>query len=218
MCKSGLIKFPFRIHPATAMLLWLFFVLWLEFATPYWLLAAGLALLPWMRASTQIQFRRYVRRIRWLLLSLLLVYAYTTPGSMVWPALGSFSPYWEGLQYGLLRSARMLLLLAGLAILMAYLGRQQLLSGLYQLLFPLKFFGIQVERLAVRLWLTLDYAETALADTRPASFSARLTALRGGLPAPAVEADCIELPVTRVSRNEYGLMILVVGFGVLSLW
>ncbi len=213
-----LIKLPFQIHPATALLLWLFFVLWLEFAAPYGLLAAGLTLLPWLRAATQIQLQRYARRSRWLLLSLLLVYAYTTPGSLIWPALGSVSPSWQGLQYGLLRSARMLLMLAGLAILMTYLGRQQLLSGLYQLLSPLKYLGIQVERVAVRLWLTLDYAETALADTRPASFSEHLAVLREGLPAPDVESGAIKLTVLHVPRIEYGLMILVVGFGVLSLW
>ena len=213
-----LIRIPFQLHPATALLLWLFFVLWLEFAAPYGLLAAGLILLPWLRAAPKIQFRRYIRRSRWLLLSLLLIYAYTTPGSLLWPALGSFSPSWQGLQYGLLRSARLLLMLASLAILMTCLGRQQLLSGLYQLLFPLKHLGIQVERLAVRLWLTLDYAETALADTRAASFSGHLAALREGLPAPDVGAGEIELPMLHVPRIDYGLMILVAGFGVLSLW
>jgi energy-coupling factor transport system permease protein len=218
MRASNLPRISFQIHPATALLLWLFFVIWLEFAAPFSLLVAGLILLPWLQIATRIQFRRYVRRSRWLLLSLLLVYAYATPGNLAWPALGSFSPAWQGLQYGLLRSARMLLMLAALAILMTYIHRQHLLVGLYCLLSPLKQLGIQVERLAVRLWLTLDYAETALAATHPVSFTKRMAALREGVPIPTAAPGWIELPVMRASRSDYGLLILVACAGVLSLW
>ena len=57
--------------------------------------------------------------------------------------------------------------LAGLAILLDRLHRQQLIAGLYTLLAPLRLVGVPRERVAVRLALTLHYAEVAmLRETR----------------------------------------------------
>ena len=56
----------------------------------------------------------------------------------------------------------MLAALAGLAILLDRLHRQQLIAGLYTLFAPLQWLGMSRERLAVRLALTLHYAEAAM--------------------------------------------------------
>lgn len=54
---------------------------------------------------------------------------------------------------------------AGLSIVLSLLSREQLVAGLYTLAFPLRYLGVSRERLAVRLALTLYYAEAAMADT-----------------------------------------------------
>jgi len=94
--------------------------------------------------------------------SLWLIYALTTPGLPLSESLGSLSPTREGLQEGGLQLIRLLVALAGLAILLDRLHRVQLMAGLYSLFRPLSWAGLSRERMAVRLALTLHYAEVAL--------------------------------------------------------
>lgn len=153
------------IHPTVQLLLWILLVLLVQ----QWqlapllvicLLCCGVAL----RVGSA-QFLGLLRRTRWIAFSLLLIYAYATPGSAVWSALGSFSPTREGLQDGALQLGRLLCALAGLAILLATLSQERLIGGLYSLVYPLRFIGLSRERFAVRLALTLEYAEKAMRDT-----------------------------------------------------
>lgn len=103
-----------------------------------------------------------VHRTRWLMLSILLVYAYSTPGIPYFAAMEQLSPTHEGVQDGVLQLARLLAALAGLAILLDKLNRTQLIAGIHTLLLPLQRLGISPERFAIRLALTLHYAELAM--------------------------------------------------------
>jgi len=102
---------------------------------------------------------RLLRRTRWLLAVLLLTYAYALPGPALWPALGWASPGVDGLQQGALRAGRLVLMLVGLAVLLATTSRPRLIYGLYALAWPLTWFGFDRRAFAVRLGLTLDYVE-----------------------------------------------------------
>jgi energy-coupling factor transport system permease protein len=106
-----------------------------------------------------------IRRTRWILFSLLLVYAYSTPGVALVAGLGRYSPTLEGLYDGLMQLGRLLIMLSGLAILLSLLTQAQFISGIYALAYPLNWFGGSRERVAVRLALTLQYAEPAMRDT-----------------------------------------------------
>jgi hypothetical protein len=125
------------------------------------LVVAGFVFLGALLVSTR-KFMQLLRRTRWIMLSLLLVYAYTTPGQPVLGMLGIFSPSREGLGDGVLQLTRLMVVLAGLAILLERLHRQQLIGGLYSLLAPLQLLGLSRERVAIRLALTLHYAEVAM--------------------------------------------------------
>lgn len=149
------------LHPATRILIFLIVAISLQ-----WMPVAELSVLTAMLALLLAQSRTrevitLIRRARFLLLSLVLIYAFATPGESVLPSLGAFSPTAEGLQSGALQVWRLTFLLASLALLMARTPRQELLAGLYVLLLPGKVVGINAERIAVRLWLTLQYAEAA---------------------------------------------------------
>lgn len=111
------------------------------------------------------QLLSLLRRTRWILFSLLLIYAYTTPGTALWAPLGGISPTREGLLDGSLQLGRLVSVLSGLAILLELLPQSQLIGGLYSLAYPLRWFGLSRERVAVRLALTLEYAESAMRDT-----------------------------------------------------
>lgn len=106
-----------------------------------------------------------LRRSRWILLSLLLVYTFATPGQELWSWSYAPTPTLEGLQDGGMQLCRLVSMLAGLSILLTLLSREQLIGGLYSLAYPLRFVGLSSERMAVRLALTLYYAESAMRDT-----------------------------------------------------
>lgn len=105
---------------------------------------------------------RLLRRTRWLLLVLVLAYAWTLPGAPLAPAWGAASPSLEGLEAGAWRAARLALMLGGLAVLLATTGRGQLVYGFYALAAPLEKLGFDRRAFAVRLGLTLQYVEQPL--------------------------------------------------------
>jgi energy-coupling factor transport system permease protein len=102
--------------------------------------------------------------MRWLFISLLIIYAFTTPGEYIPELLAYASPTYEGCVLGLLQITKLLIALASLSLLFASSSKQDLIAGLYILLAPLKLFGLNVERFSARLLLTLDYVEEFAAD------------------------------------------------------
>lgn len=113
---------------------------------------------------------RLFRRLRWLLLSLLIVYGWFTPGSALLPVLGAASPTREGLSEGLLRGGSLLLIAMAAQLLMLATDRPQLLAALYWLAWPLRIIGVSRERLAIRLTLTLEAVPKLSAVMTPALY------------------------------------------------
>ena len=149
-------------HPAVQILTWCLLVATVQHLSliPL-LLIAALVFLASISMSCK-KLLQLIRRTRYLMLSLLLIYAYSTPGLAVFAALGIFSPSLEGLHDGIMQLARLLVALAGLAILLDRLHRQQWMAGIYTLFLPLHWLGLSRERFTVRLALTLHYAELAM--------------------------------------------------------
>jgi energy-coupling factor transporter transmembrane protein EcfT len=151
-----------KFHPAALILTWCLLVAIMQFlALETLLIAAGFVFLFALLLSAR-KFLQLLRRTRWIMLSLLMIYAYTTPGQPLLDVFGMISPSREGLSNGMLQLTRLLAALAGLAILLDRLHRQQLIAGLYSLFAPLRLIGLSRERVAVRLALTLHYAEVAM--------------------------------------------------------
>ncbi len=157
---------PLKFNPAAQILTWCLLVATMQFLTLEILLlitSLGLLFAAWLSAGKLMQL---LRRTRWIMLSLLMIYAYSTPGQPLLGALGAWSPSREGLSDGVLQLTRLLAALAALAILLDRLNRMQLIAGLYALLTPLQWLGVSRERVAVRLALTLHYAEAAMLTER----------------------------------------------------
>lgn len=122
-------------------------------------------------------FWKMLRRVRWILLTLLLVYAFSTPGEYVasWPQT-LLAPTYEGLRAGGVQLARLCVMLAGLSLLLATTARPQLIAGFYLLLRPLRHAGLQPQRFAARLWLTLHYVEQRPPQVTRRNLAERLAA------------------------------------------
>lgn len=108
------------------------------------------------------KFLRVVKRTKWLFISILIIYAFSTPGEYIQGFSTGFAPTYEGLNLGFLQVAKLLIALAALNILFATSTIENLMAGLYTLLSPLQLLGFNVERFTARLMLTLDYVEDLL--------------------------------------------------------
>lgn len=97
--------------------------------------------------------------MRWLFISLFIIYAYGTPGEYIQYFPINFAPSIEGCQLGLLQIGKLLIALAGLNILFAGSSKEHLIAGLNLLLAPLMYMGLDIERFSARLLLTFDYVE-----------------------------------------------------------
>ena len=198
-----------RLHPATQILIWSVLVAAMQLLPDKRMLIAGCMVLLVVFVLYRHKFIQLVRRTRWIMFSLWLIYAYSTPGQPLIDGLGVFSPGVEGLMDGGMQLMRLLVALAGLAILLSRLHRQQFIAGLYALFAPLQWMGLSRERLAVRLALTLHYAEVVMLRTQTWQENLR------SLFEPHADAGHeIELPVCRFARADF---LLLTG-SVLLLW
>ncbi len=194
------------MHPASLIMIWLAFALCLP-----WLRTADLSVMAALffiplliRRSPE--FLKLLRRTRWLMISLILVYAFATPGVAVLPLLGAYSPSREGLLSGGLQALRLVALLAGLAVLLAAMPRNRILAGLYFLLRPLARMGVDVDRVAARIWLTLHYAE----QTKPGRSGEWRTCLRSALAGGDDARQTIMLEVGRLYWRDYLILLCAV--------
>jgi energy-coupling factor transporter transmembrane protein EcfT len=115
---------------------------------------------------------RILRRSRWLLLSMLLLFGWMTPGTILPGVPGATQ---EGLLLAAENVARLMIAIATVSVLLAILAPEALVSGMRSLLVPLAGLGGFRDRLAVRLMLTLEAVEAAHQGSE--SYSATSTRL-----------------------------------------
>lgn len=118
------------------------------------LIGLGLALAASVAAPSHM--RLLVFRSRWLLLTLLVMFGWLTPGAAV-PDIPGAS--YEGLMLAAANLARLLGALAVVAMILKALSPPELVSGMRTLLAPLALLKIPRDRIAVRLALTLSEVE-----------------------------------------------------------
>lgn len=146
------------MHPLIRVVALLVFIAGLALAQPVLLGAAvGLLLLLNLMAGFPApgKLLQMVKRLRWLLLAILLVYGWWTPGVSLLPAIGAWSPTTEGLYVGFLRVLSLLLIVAAVHLLLQVTSRRELLPAIMQLIRPVCTDSGR-ERVAVRILLSLE--------------------------------------------------------------
>jgi energy-coupling factor transporter transmembrane protein EcfT len=121
-----------------------------------YLACAGLVLAAMAAAPSDLHL--LVRRSRWLLLTILLMFGWLTPGTPLAAIPGTTL---EGLLLAADYIARLLVALATLALLLRSLDPPQLVAGMRAMLAPIELLGFSRDRIAVRLALTLQEVEAA---------------------------------------------------------
>lgn len=99
------------------------------------------------------------KRMKWLWLSLLILYGWFIPGTPVF-LLDSipirFIPSIEGLSAGSLRAVALLSIVSAVVLMMKSTSREELIVAIMWLISPLRVLKIQTAQFSARLVLTLD--------------------------------------------------------------
>jgi hypothetical protein len=188
------------LHPASLLLAWVAAAVALQQLPLSGLLFAAVWIVPFAMLLAPLRAWHMIRRSRWLLLSLALLFAFGTPGRVLPPI-----PWLtiEGLQLAAEHLLRLSLLLLLLALLLQRLQLGRLMSGLFLLLAPLAPLGFDRRKAVARLTLVIDYVESDQAKTW------RDWLAPAAEPAPAPVA----LALTPIGGADYVAMLLL-GFGV----
>jgi energy-coupling factor transport system permease protein len=153
-------------YPASSILLGLAAVLAASSREATLLMLASLVLILLAVITARQHFGLLVRRSRWLLLTLLILFGWLTPGT---PLPGIPGASQEGLLLAAENLGRLLIALSVVAMLLTALTPAELVAGLRSLLAPLSQLGISRDRIAVRLALTLEEVEAARQGRREES-------------------------------------------------
>ncbi len=173
------------------------------------MLAAGVVLLALALARSRM--RKSFPRLKWLFIAVLGIYAWTTPGVYLWPIW--FSPTVAGLSSGFEQCIRLLVVVASLQIMLTYLNKNDIVSGLYYMMRPFELFGLSAKRLALRLALTIGDAELLLEQR------ATFTVLLRALMQPSMETASNEFVSIKVlSRGQAGVLAIQVALIGLTVW
>lgn len=147
------------LHPTVRLIAWgvtVACVQWFSISGLSLTCAAGLAAGAWLAPK---RLGLLLRRARWLIVSLVVLFALATPGVYLLPALGSYGPTEEGLRLGWTHLLRLLFVLATLAVLLQMTGVEGMVTGLHGLILPLAWLGLDRGRVSVRLMLVMQYVE-----------------------------------------------------------
>lgn len=103
--------------------------------------------------------RPLMRRMRWLILTVVVLYAFATPGEYLegWPGDAGLTR--DGLIEGGEHLLRLLTMLSLLALVLEACPRSRLVAGLHGMALPLAWLGFDRDRAAIRLLMVLQYVE-----------------------------------------------------------
>jgi len=155
------------MHAGSILFLWAGVALFVQWAEGPVLAASTVASLAVALVGARMQCVRLLVRIRFLLLAILVLFAWWTPGEAIFMDWPRASPSREGLRLALTHGARLTALVCWVAILLGRMPADRLVSGLYALARPCAVFGLPAERIALRLLLVLRYASAAASGERP---------------------------------------------------
>ncbi|WP_410498187.1 hypothetical protein [Chitinibacter sp. S2-10] len=148
------------MHAVNLLALWLWLLCGLPWLERLSLLGLMLIILLLAYYFARQRLRKSLPRMRWLLLAVLGVYAWATPGLYLFPLW--FSPTIEGLFLGFDQVLRLLIVMGSLQIMLTHLDKGDIVSGLYYFSRPMGLFGVSARLVALRLTLTMEFAERFL--------------------------------------------------------
>ncbi|MDR2689301.1 MAG: hypothetical protein LBB76_06035 [Azoarcus sp.] len=149
------------MHSGLIFVLWAMAVGLMQVTGGAWLAILSVASLAAALLLARAHCVRLLLRVKVLLVVIVVLFAWATPGEAVlvdWPRV---SPSHEGLMLAFEHGARLLAVVCWVAMLLARLPAARLVGGLYALCRPFAVIGLSAERVALRLLLVLRYVDAA---------------------------------------------------------
>lgn len=159
------------MHPSIKILLFLVCVVAINLLSPRLLLVVATLITLTALILSARSFAKLLSRMLVFFLSIIIIYAFLTPGEYVqtrWLSNQTMLTY-EGVIAGGLQTLRLVVVIALMNILLHKTHHIRLLYGLSILLRPLKLFKLPTEQMIARIHLTIYYAEQLL--SQPSSLS-----------------------------------------------
>lgn len=149
-----------NVHPVLRIVSFVIFSLFLALGNPAQLVAAAMIVVLLFATAGRDSIAglwKTLLRMRWFLLSILIIYAWMTPGPPLFPTpdYSAWLPTTTGLIEGVRRLLALALIVAAVHWLLFVTPQHQLVSALYWLALPARLLGISRERVAVRVALIL---------------------------------------------------------------
>jgi energy-coupling factor transport system permease protein len=157
------------MHPVIRIISVVLTIAFLAHPVPGVLLFVATLLLVYATRQESVKIQdlvRYLRGLRWLLITILILYLWMTPGMPIFESeyIPSYLvPSQEGLQIALQRIISLILIVCMVVLFIMNIARAELLAGLCWLTKPLRIFRLDNERLSLRLTLVLDLVPEARA-------------------------------------------------------
>ena len=147
-----------RLHPLSLILLGLAALVAVSSRDGLGLFIGCLGLVLTALLAAGVHLRILMRRSRWLVLTMLVMFGWGTPGTPLSNVPGATQ---EGLLLAAQSIARLLTALSTVALILKALSPPELVAGMRSLLAPLALVKVSRDRVAVRLALTLNEVETS---------------------------------------------------------
>jgi hypothetical protein len=148
-----------KFHPASLLLTWMAMALALQWLTGEALVVVALGFLFLALVVARSGFLKILRRLRWLIVAVTVIFAFITPGEYLEGVGGSLGLTREGVIAALEHLLRLVALVASLAITLFLLPLPQLIGALRTLTYPAMLLGMRRDRAALRLMLVLHYID-----------------------------------------------------------
>ena len=191
-------------HPVTLLILWCGFAALLQCLNLSEIVLAALACTTLAIWQAPQRCRRLLWKSRWLLLSLLILFVFFTPGEYLPGYPGMLGVTYDGLQRAGEHIGLIVAMLTSLALLHERVGTPGLLAGLYALLAFLK--AEWRDKTIVRLMLVLEFVE----NRREIPWRAWLTSVsdhEGNAGTP--DSGCLEFRMPAIKRRDKWAMTLI---------
>ena len=193
------------MHSGFLLLLWFAGVASVQFLAPVALACAVLASLLLALVCARSRALRLLRRVRVLMLAILILFGWFTPGEALlvhWP---QWSPSREGIVLAALHGGRLLVVVSAVALLLERLPLERLVGGFYSLCRPFSLIGLRAGALALRLMLVLRFVDASQRGQGPVHWKDWLRDDEHG----------VELQPIVLRRERLGARDVVVALGVL---
>lgn len=193
------------MHSGFLLLLWFAGVASVQFLAPVALACAVIACLLLALVCARSRVLRLLRRVRVLMLAILILFGWFTPGEALlvhWP---QWSPSREGIVLAALHGGRLLVVVSAVALLLERLPLERLVGGFYSLCRPFSLIGLRAGALALRLMLVLRFVDASPRGQGPVHWKDWLRDDEHG----------VELQPIVLRRERLGARDVVVALGVL---